>query len=329
MAYKLYETDQAEYVQVYANFAQGQIKHVDCLEMDELKNLDAIVLEMMVEPKAENFETADMPLKGSPGRRSPYELITNRIQKLAEEEGIEIPVFVGDREIGVNERMIYGMAGQLVQVALMIGMQRGISKEVTYALMGVLALKLVPSLSKWYLGNKNGETKSLLDNAIALNNILPAMPTGELRYAMISAKVEEYLVPEVLIPRLKAKGENRKPRVGIVYSPSAASIRHNIMNEKRRNWTLTPYRALKFLGMYLPSLDAMVELNWSLTKGEDGKREWDWIATDHDTGVVVKKDFDPADIEIPTEEELAEGFEVPEVTSTPEPNPMQGPEMGP
>lgn len=300
MAYRRFETDNAEYILVHANFAQKQLKHVDCLEGDELKNLDAIVLEMMVEPKAEIFQTQDMPLKGSPGMRSPYELLTNRILALAK-EGTEIPLYLGDREIGANERMIYGLGGQLIQVALYLGMQKGIPRQVSYALYGLLAAKLAPVLSKWYLGNKSGETKLPIDNLVAIDNVLPPMPTGEMRYALLAAKIEDYLVPEVLKPRLEEKGEDRKPRIAIIYSPSGASMRHNLQNEKRRRTILAPFRALNWIGMYQPSLDAMVEL----TPTADGK---DWLAKDHNTGVVLEK-LDPKEIDVLAAEELAEGLE--------------------
>src|SRR3989338_1798655 len=115
MAYKTFETDNAEYVLVYANPAQQHIKHVDCLEEAGLKDLDAVVLELMAEPKAEIFQAQSNPLTagGKPGASSPYELILNRIHHLYEEGESAPTVIVGDREVGPMEKMIYGMSGSI------------------------------------------------------------------------------------------------------------------------------------------------------------------------------------------------------------------------
>ncbi len=281
MKYKKFETDNAEYVLVYANL-KDHVKHVECLEIDELGNLDGIVLEAMVEPSAELFETDEMPLEGSAGQRSPYELILNRIKKLAADEGAEVPIFLGDREIGANEKMIYGALGQVPQALMMLLMQTGIPRQLGYALIGYAAIKAVPSVGKWYLTNTEGETNSAIDNVIAIDNLIPfASPVGEMRYALLASKIEEYLVPEILQPKIDEAGEDRKPRIAIVYNASAASLRHNLQSEKRRNFALAPYKKLNWLGMHHTSLDAMVEL----IADADGE----WMAKDYQTGVVTGK----------------------------------------
>lgn len=284
MAYKTFETDNAEYVLVYANPAQQHIKHVDCLEEAGLKDLDAVVLELMAEPKAEVFEAKSSPLTAQPGASSPYELILNRIHKLYEDGESAPSLLVGDREVGPMEKMIYGMSGSILQAVMMLVMQKGIPRKMSYALFGLLGASALPALSKLYLKSKKGEVSAPVDEVVAAANLLPPTPAGELRYSLLAAKLEEYVVPELLAPRVKAKGEERKPRVAIVYSVNGASIKQNLTSKKRRDAVLGLYSKLNWFGLHQPSLDSVVEL--TAVPAADGS----WSAKDYRTGVVLPPD---------------------------------------
>ena len=268
---------------------------MDCLEEAGLKDLDAVVLELMAEPKAEIFQAQSNPLTtgGKPGASSPYELILNRIHHLYEEGESAPTVIVGDREVGPMEKMIYGMSGSILQAVMMLVMQKGIPRNISYAIYGLLGASALPALSKLYLKSKKGEVSAPVDEVVAAANLLPPTPAGELRYSLLAAKLEEYVVPEILAPRIREDGEERKPRIAIVYSVDAASIKQNLTSKKRRDTILGLYSKLNWVGFYQPSLDSVVEL--TAVPAADGM----WSAKDYRTGVVLP----PDDAAVPVEDE--------------------------
>jgi len=292
MAYRTFETDTAIYSLVYAKHVLGATSE-DILQLDRIGNLDGIVLEAANEPTAKMFVGGGQGLRGKRRmvlegknmyKNDQYGLILENVKELAK-GGQTLPIYIGD--CSINAKFMTGKPAMIPSLAVQMGstiprqiagrklgdyLSRLVGKKFAPAVnLLTQAAVMSPEILAGLMAFFKGEKDSNLDDIIAAAGMFPPTPVLEFRNALIAAKLEDYLAPQ-----LKDK-LGRKPHLAIIYGAAHAGIKHDLLDKNRRDKVLRLYRKMNYLWFNRPTIDNLLEL----TVDDRGS----WAAREYTTGV--------------------------------------------
>ena len=281
MSYRLYSTRKADYAQSYC--VHNLVTKDDIFSKDNIKNLDAIVLEtgtILSPQQLINFEQ--------------YSAIERTIRK----NNLSTRIYLTDiapREIKQDSVDYYtklltklGMAAVLgnsfyyllsrIKISDGGGNTKPLLKRpsrrkflgISIAALGTVLVSNSSTIALTKLINYNDETNVIWPKIMEIRYNLEHTALVTLRDAVNAKKIEEFVVPEL------RKKLDRRPRIGMVYGAAHAGMETCLKEKNHRESILKEFKDYNLL--LSSQLGVVVEMEY--------KNEWDVII--HETRLFAK-----------------------------------------